>query len=679
MSNYTDEDFNKLLCNLTREQHTSQSNMSIVIETLRSLTEWLIWADQHKLNFFDTFKSQNTLSIYLSLLREDFSKQVTIQLLQSANLLIHNLRDDNSKEYLLKSDFYKEVLMYPFDFADDEIIENYMSLLKGLAVNVTIPQLRQYMLDNNFALFTGAMTFFNYKEPLIKTASRTVILRILSINEESIDRLILDSGFFYNLVSNFKESIIAIARDTRKPITLYKLCEIVEEAVDLLYQFNDIFNIGRELFNLRLSNIFLKDLILPILIGSITESKPKSYHLPIPICIYMLSKILYVIKYSYLINKLVFLLFSTKISRSYLDVIINPPNRSSPFPEESQELVENPLYENIISFLCCKEDNLLGLSLYLLETTMSIDVNFLINHCHLENSPPEKYIQYVMILGDIILAEEELRFFTSFLASKVMFDLSVKAFDSTLSVERGIVENALVKWKGNALSSFDSFHDPMKFVGIFEEEWEFINQLNWVNRLELPLNYILPTADEKLMGISLENRRSVSEEDFTRHEIRLYLLYRKFNNYITKTNTLENQKFECPLKDISTHLLEINKVYHFSSIYLKDKTTVKVIVKAISSSPCFIIDDPNFLVLSQKTPDGLSLKIEYLARFSKIAIKNVNEPNSMIVFLGDKNQLMLNFEEYSVWINAKNKMEKKIRECRDNEVKLLKSFIQEAT
>lgn len=609
---------------------------------------------------------------------------MTIQLLQSANLLIHNLRDDNSKEYLLKSDFYKEVLMYPFDFADDEIIENYMSLLKGLAVNVTIPQLRQYMLDNNFALYTGAMTFFNYKEPLVKTASRTVVLRILSgilyiVNDESVDKFILDSGFFYNLVSNFKESIITIVRNTRKPITLFKLCEIVEEAVDLLYQFNDIFNIGREVFNLRLANIFLKDLILPILIGSITESKPKSYHLPIPICIYMLSKILYVLKYNYLINKLVFLLFSTKISRSFLDVIINPPNRSSPFPEESQEIVENPLYENLMSFLCCKEDNLLGLSLYLLQSAMSIDVNFLINSSNSENSPPEKYNQYVMMLGNIILAEEELRFFTSFLASKVMFDLSAKAFDSTLGVERGIVENVLVKWKGNALNSFDSFHDPMKFVGIFEEEWEFVSQLNWLNQLELPLNYILPTADEKLMGISLENRRSVSEEDLSRHEIRLYLLYRRFNIIITKTNTFKSQMLEFPLKAISLHPLEINKVYHFSSVYLKDKTTVKVAVKAISNLPCFIIDDPNFLVLSQKTTDGLSLKIEYLARFSKIAIKNVNEPNSMMVFTGDKNQLILNFEEYSVWINAKNKIEKKIRECRDNEVKLLKSFIQEAT
>jgi hypothetical protein len=110
----------------------------------------------------------------------EFDKEVTIQLLQSANLMIHNLRNDSHKEYLLRSEFYKEVLTHPFDFTDDEIIDNYMSLLKGLAVNVSIPQLRQYMIYNGFTLYTGAMMFFNYKESLIKTASRTVVLRILS-------------------------------------------------------------------------------------------------------------------------------------------------------------------------------------------------------------------------------------------------------------------------------------------------------------------------------------------------------------------------------------------------------------------------------------------------------------------------------------------------------------------
>jgi hypothetical protein len=93
---------------------------------------------------------------------------------------VHNLKTDADKEYLLRSDFYREVLSHPFDFTDDEIIDNYMSLLKGLAVNLTEGQLRQYLSDNYYTLFTGAMMFFNNKESLIKTASRTVVLHVLS-------------------------------------------------------------------------------------------------------------------------------------------------------------------------------------------------------------------------------------------------------------------------------------------------------------------------------------------------------------------------------------------------------------------------------------------------------------------------------------------------------------------
>ena len=93
--------------------------------------------------------------------------------------MIHNLKKNSSKDYLLSTQFYKEILSHPFDFTDDEIIENYLSLLKGLAVNLDMYQLRNFVLDNHYTLFTGAMMFFNNSESLIKTASRTVVLHIL--------------------------------------------------------------------------------------------------------------------------------------------------------------------------------------------------------------------------------------------------------------------------------------------------------------------------------------------------------------------------------------------------------------------------------------------------------------------------------------------------------------------
>ena len=119
------------------------------------------------------------LEIFANILCQQNDRLVIIQLLQTANLLIHNLNKESSKDYLLSSIFYSEIISQPFDFTDDEIIENYASLLKGLAVNLQQSQLLQLILTKHFSLFTGAMMFFNYKENIIKTGSRTVILSIL--------------------------------------------------------------------------------------------------------------------------------------------------------------------------------------------------------------------------------------------------------------------------------------------------------------------------------------------------------------------------------------------------------------------------------------------------------------------------------------------------------------------
>ena len=81
------------------------------------------------------FQSSGIIKLYSELLISESEKCITIQLIQCANLLVHNLKNENSINYLLSTDFYREILSHPFDFTDDEIIENYLSLLKGLAVN----------------------------------------------------------------------------------------------------------------------------------------------------------------------------------------------------------------------------------------------------------------------------------------------------------------------------------------------------------------------------------------------------------------------------------------------------------------------------------------------------------------------------------------------------------------
>ena len=119
---------------------------------------------------------------------------------------------------MLESKFYREILRHSFDFSDDEIIENFLSLLKGLAVNLDSLVLKNFLISDQFSLFIAAIIFVNHKESLIKTASKTVILKILScksyaVNAPEVDEFVINSGYFKNLINQFKASVDKIANN----------------------------------------------------------------------------------------------------------------------------------------------------------------------------------------------------------------------------------------------------------------------------------------------------------------------------------------------------------------------------------------------------------------------------------------------------------------------------------
>ena len=139
------------------------------------------------------------------------------------------------------------------------------------------------------------------------------MVRDYIVNDEVIDRFVLESGFFYNLVNNLKECIINIERSTAGFKSLNKLEDVIAEALDLLYHLNDIFSQQREIFSHKLTDVLLKVLILPILGGTLIAEKLKPYHISIPISLLMFSHMIHIIKYQPLLESLVSLIFDSQI------------------------------------------------------------------------------------------------------------------------------------------------------------------------------------------------------------------------------------------------------------------------------------------------------------------------------------------------------------------------------
>ena len=494
------------------------------------------------------------------------------------------------------------------------------------------------------------------------------------MNDEEVEKFIWESGFFHNLVSNVKESILNIMRNTIGSVNLSKLEQITSEFLDLLYHINDIFDLNSEVVNTRLCDILLKVLILPILACSIIEEKPKSYHIPMSIALYSFGHLLNIIKFPELTETLLELLFAKNIPLSFHTAMVNPPNRNSPVLEKSEETVPNVVYSTLMSFLKCKEDNLIGLSLSIIQSVFSNSISQFFNSPAI---PGEEIYQNLMeIFTGIILAEEELRFFSSFLACKLFFEI----FKAGVRFSEGfgfreIARSAQVKHSEIILASGSL--NSSDIIRKFEQEWEFVRGLKWNEYLDLPLNYILPSIDEFSLMIPLHNRRNHNEEDFIRTEIRLFLLYRKLSGVLEGATVESNEKN--PISYLAEPEVRPGKKYSTVEGYLKGKNVIKVYERGFSKVLKYVVEDSKLFIMGSLNIDGSVLTAEVVSRFSKIETQVQAEPNVEVLIIEGHNPLALYIENFFDWMAIKNKLDKGIKESKMGEINELKAFLSNIT
>jgi hypothetical protein len=69
--------------------------------------------------------------------------------------------------------------------------------------------------------------------------------------------------------------------------------------------------------------------------------------------------------------------------------------------------------------------------------------------------------------------------------------------------------------------------------------------------------------------------------------------------------------------------------------------------------------------------------IETCVRFSRLSVVDRPEPNVIVLNTGFGDTLMMVFEDNKEWIMTKNVIEKRVKECVEYDVGLLRNFILE--
>ncbi|XP_041363000.1 protein CLEC16A-like [Gigantopelta aegis] len=339
---------------LCKNQTASEHNRGLLIETLRSMSEILIWGDQNDSSVFDFFLEKNMLSFFLRYLQQKSGKYLCVQLLQTLNILFENISNETSLYYLLSNNHVNSIIVHKFDFSDEEVMAYYISFLKTLSLKLNRHTIHFFYNEhtNDFALYTEAIKFFNHSESMVRIAVRTITLNVYKVEDKAMLRYIRDrtaAPYFSNLVWFIGNHILDLdlcVRHDSDHRSRDLLADLVAEHLDHLHYLNDIFSISLDGLNEVLTDQLLNRLLIPLYVYSLTKRKRMSdveddrKHVSSVVALFLLSQVFLIFHNHSLVQQLAEVIFQGDISLTRADAKHDSPKlvlREFQAPVESLE------------------------------------------------------------------------------------------------------------------------------------------------------------------------------------------------------------------------------------------------------------------------------------------------------------------------------------------------------
>mmetsp|Transcript_17542 Transcript_17542/g.8273 ORF Transcript_17542/g.8273 Transcript_17542/m.8273 type:complete len:105 (+) Transcript_17542:185-499(+) len=101
-----------------------------------------------------------------------------------------------------------EIIAFEFEFTDEEVVSNYISMLKSLSLKLNSETLNFFMNESSFPLYTCAIKFCQHREPMVRTAVRTLTLNVFRTMDEATEALVLKPSLeYFTYLANFLISL----------------------------------------------------------------------------------------------------------------------------------------------------------------------------------------------------------------------------------------------------------------------------------------------------------------------------------------------------------------------------------------------------------------------------------------------------------------------------------------
>lgn len=193
---FTLEDLRDLYGVLVRNPVVTAENRAVVVETIRSIAEYMIWGDQNEPRIFDFFLENNIMVYLHKILMQPVNRtgEIAKQVLQTLSIIIQNVRSETAIFFLFSNNHINNIVDLDFDFEDDEVLGYYISFLKTISLKLNHGTV-QFFINagqdrKSFPLYTRAIRLAHNREGMVRAAVRTLTLHVYSVDDPDIQNFV---------------------------------------------------------------------------------------------------------------------------------------------------------------------------------------------------------------------------------------------------------------------------------------------------------------------------------------------------------------------------------------------------------------------------------------------------------------------------------------------------------
>jgi len=322
----------------TLEKHPiiTPRNESSIIRTLKDVAEHMIYGDQHNNHLVLFLAEKNFLAFFLKLLRQNYSRDITVQLLQTLSIMVQNIEKQYGLYYLFSQNHINDIIVYDFDFSQPEVLNYYITFLKTISMKLNRDVIHFFFNSEaeDFPLYTEALKLYQHKETLVRTTVRALTLNVYKVEDSELRKFILKRSavtYLTQAVWLMREQCLDMDKNIKLAEGKDKQMVIsdgVEHQKDHYFYLEDMLKLGFPELHKIVSDQLLSHFLLPILLKSVSSSDKSASDDPnlisCKLSLFLLTQVCEIFRDPSLLNPLIVCLLHPHPPRLASELILNP-------------------------------------------------------------------------------------------------------------------------------------------------------------------------------------------------------------------------------------------------------------------------------------------------------------------------------------------------------------------